>query len=59
MCINRGLNRDVVRMESNSTTKEDERMPLVATWVGLESVIPSEARERRSGILKTSCTRGI
>lgn len=51
--IYRGLNRDVkVRMESNSTAKEDERTPLVATWVGLESVIPSEARQRRSGIIR-------
>ena len=48
MSINRGMDKEdwyIYAMEYNTVIKKNEIMPLVATWVDIETVILSEIRE--------------
>ena len=48
MSINRGMDKEdwyIYAMEYNTVIKKNEIMPLVATWVDIETVILSEVRE--------------
>ena len=48
MSINRGMDKEdwyIYAMEYNTVIKKNETMPLVATWVDIETVILSEVRE--------------
>ena len=57
MSIDRGISKDVHRytMEYYSAIKKKEVMPFAATWMDLESVMLSEANQRKKHMVSLIC----